>query len=283
MISKQLYEKLSEAVQSHKNVALITITDHFNASLIGKKLLLYLSGEIYYEAAFSKAFIAQLKEESLEILEGKQTKTIEIAYENTKVECYVETFAAPPKLIVAGAGHVSESVSQMAKMLGFYVTIIDDRDEYANRKRFPEADEVVCTSYIEFFRHVPIDSETYVLLLTRGHKFDVVSLQEMLSREEDIPEEERCKYIGMIGSRRRIAGVFEQLKDQFTEHNFVNIYSPVGLDIGAQTPAEIAVSILAEILKIKNEATGTSLKKKIRSYSQLKFRERKDRKERVTR
>ncbi|HLQ73290.1 MAG TPA: XdhC family protein [Bacillota bacterium] len=282
MISKKLYKKLSEAVQSHENVALITITDHPDQSMISQKLLLYSNNDVYYEAPFEQSFINELKDKSIEVLEGKQIKTIHIDVNDVTVECYVETFAAPPKLIVAGAGHVSESVSQMAKMLGFHVTIIDDREEYSNRKRFPEADEVVCTSYIEFFRHVPIDAETYVLLLTRGHKFDVVSLQEMLSREEEMAEEDRCNYIGMIGSRRRIAGVFEQLKDEFTEHNFVNIYSPVGLDVGAQTPAEIAVSILAEILKIKNNTTGKSLKKKIRSYSQLKFRERKDRKERVT-
>lgn len=282
MMCPQLYKKLTSAISRHKDIALITITDHPNNSLIGTKYLLYETGELFDKNNLPADVLMKIKENCAPILKEKQTKSIYISYETDEIECYVESFIAPPHLIVAGAGHVSEPVAEIGKMLGFYVTVIDDRKEFANRERFPYADEAVCTSYIEFFRNVPITPQTYVLLLTRGHKFDVVSLQELLQREESMPVEDRTAYIGMIGSRRRIAGVFAQLKDQFTEHNFVNIHSPVGLDIGAQTPAEIAISILAEILKIKNNTTGDSLKGKIRSYSQLKFRERKQRRKRVT-
>lgn len=282
-MNPQLYQRLTTAISEHKNIALITITDHPNPSLIGSKCLLYATGELFEENNLPANVLEKIKANCAPILKEKLTKTIHIAYDIGDIECYVESFFAPPHLIVAGAGHVSEPVAEMGKMLGFYVTVIDDRKEFANRERFPYADEAVCASYIEYFRNVPITSETYVLLLTRGHKFDVVSLQELLRREEAMSAEDRTAYIGMIGSRRRIAGVFEQLKDQFTEHNFINIHSPVGLDIGAQTPAEIAISILAEILKVKNNTTGNSLKGKIRSYSQLKFRERKHRRERVTR
>lgn len=281
MLSSQLYDKLHEATEKRENVALITITDHTKLTEVGRKFLLYTTGEIFDESETSQTFLTVLKEHCLPLLQEKKTKAITINDEGEAIECFVEVFIAPPHLIVAGAGHVSEPVAEIGKMLGFYVTVIDDRKEFANEERFHYVDEVACKSYIEFFRTVPITPETYILLLTRGHKFDVVSLQELLGREEEMLPEERTRYIGMIGSRRRIAGVFEQLKDEFTEHNFVNIYSPVGLDIGAQTPTEIAISILAEILKIKNDATGSSLKGKIKSYSLLKFRERKDKRERV--
>src|SRR5690625_5243262 len=276
MLSQSLFEQLSESVRRHEDVALITITYHPNPSVIGTKVLLWKNGSIYDEHDLPKKLQIKLIEACLPLLKQKETKTINVMCQDQQLECYIETFVSPPHLIVAGAGHVSEPVAEIGQMLGFYVTVIDDRKEFANRERFPHADDVVCTSYIDFFRNVPISPDTYILLLTRGHKFDVVSLQELLTREEDLRTEDRTRYIGMIGSRRRIAGVFEQLKDEFTEHNFVNIYSPVGLDVGAQTPAEIAISILSEILIIKNNTSGHSLKKKIRSYTQLKFRERRD-------
>lgn len=269
-----LFEKLSESIDMHQDVALITITNHPECTVIGTKFILQKNGEIYDENQFSKRLHAKLTEYCLPLLMEDKTKTIQIEFDGMRIECYVEVFPVPPHLIVAGAGHISETVAEVGKMLDFRVTVIDDRKDFANKKRFPQVDEVVCSSYTDFFRNVPITPKTYILLLTRGHKFDVVSLQELLKREENMLVEERTIYIGMIGSRRRISGVFEQLKDEFTDHNFTNMYSPVGLDIGAQTPAEIAISIMAEILKVKNDSSGNSLKNKIRSYANLKFRER---------
>ncbi|PAV29844.1 hypothetical protein CIL05_10345 [Virgibacillus profundi] len=273
-MSHQLYELLSEALSKKQDIALITITKHPDLSYVGSKFLLHKNGLLVDENQFSLGLQSKFIEYCLPILKQHKTKTVPIPYNEIQIECYVEVFPVPSHLIVAGAGHVSEPVAEIGKMLGFYVTVIDDRQKFANDERFPFADEVVCSSYIDFFRNVPITPETYILLLTRGHKFDVVSLQELLKREEHLEVKDRTKYIGMIGSRRRISGVFEQLKSEFTDHNFINIYSPVGLDVGAQTPAEIAISILAEILKIKNASSGNSLKEKISSYSQLKFRER---------
>ncbi|MFD1360453.1 XdhC family protein [Lentibacillus salinarum] len=273
-MSHQLFEELSESVSKHEDVALITITNHPDISIVGTNCILKRDGKIFDDQAFSKELQAEIVENCLPLIKQNKPKTIQITYDNIQIECYVEIFPVPPHLIVAGAGHVSEPVAEIGKMLGFYVTVIDDRKEFANRERFPYVDDAVCTSYIDFFRNVRITPQTYILLLTRGHKFDVVSLQELLKREENMSLEERTAYIGMIGSRRRISGVFEQLKSEFSDHNFLNIYSPVGLDIGAQTPTEIGVSIMAEILKIKNATSGHSLKEKIPSYSQLKFRER---------
>lgn len=261
-------------MKNRQDTALVTITKHPDASLAGAKILIHGDGQMYEEAGLPKNVKNMIADRSLPLLNKRLNKTVSFEYDGLPAECYVEVFPVPPHLIVAGAGHVSEPVAQMGKMLDFFVTVVDDRPEFANRSRFPTADEVVCSSYLDYFKHVPINPDTFIVLLTRGHQFDVIILQELLKREKGMSQDERTAYIGMIGSRRRISGVFEQLKHECTDHNFMNIYSPVGLDIGAQTPAEIAVSIMAEILKIKNKASGHSLKENIPSYSQLKFRER---------
>ncbi|WP_430784575.1 XdhC family protein [Virgibacillus flavescens] len=274
-MSLQLYNELAELVGDHEKVALITITNNTEILTAGTKLILQENGISSDENKLPPDVYLILEEYCLPLLTEGKTKTIEIPYAENRIECYVEIFPIPLHLIVAGAGHVSEPVAEIGKMLGFYVTVIDDRMEFANSSRFPFVDEAVCMSYTDFFKNVPISSQTYILLLTRGHKYDVVSLQELLKREAAMTIENRSTYIGMIGSRRRISGVFEQLKGEFTDHNFTNIYSPVGLDIGAQTPAEIAISIFAEILKVKNVSSGNSLREGISSYSKLIFRERK--------
>lgn len=200
-------------------------------------------------------------------LKKKRSGTYTFSWNENEIECFAEYFPAPLHLIVAGAGHVCEPVAQMGKMLGFFVTVIDDRPEFANRGRFPTADEVVCRSYLDYFSEVVLSEHTFILLLTRGHKYDVLSLRELLKRDE------KAAYIGMIGSRRRISGVFEELRIDFPNESFNHLFTPVGLDIGAETPAEIAVSILAEILKVKNQKSGNSLSTKVRKYAKLGFHE----------
>ncbi|RST71296.1 hypothetical protein D4T97_019020 [Siminovitchia acidinfaciens] len=274
-MDEQMYAELLKSIKDRQeDVALITVTKHPDDAIIGAKLLLREDGILMSDGACSDGLQTAIINSTLLAFKKGRSKTVQFEYEQLPIECYMEFFLVPPRLIVAGAGHVSEPVAEIGKMTGFHVTVIDDRPEFANKERFPMADEVVCSPYIKFFKSIHITSNTFIVLLTRGHKFDVVSLQELLRREEEIEQEQRTAYIGMIGSRRRISGVFEQLKDEFSEHNFTNIYSPVGLDIGGQTPAEIAVSIMAEILKVKNGRSGNSLKEKISSYSHLKFRER---------
>lgn len=274
-MSRKLYDKLLNSIKNGKDdVALITITNCSDETLIGTKLLLKEEGIIFEDAGLSNALKSEIVNNTLPLLKKRMTKTIEFKFEKWQFQCYLEVFHVPPRLIVAGAGHVSEPVAEIGKMTGFHVTVIDDRPEFANRERFPTADEVACTPYVDFFRKIPVNPSTFIVLLTRGHKYDVVSLQELLRREQSKEQVQRAAYIGMIGSRRRISGVFEQLKDEFSDHDFTNIYSPVGLDIGGQTPGEIAVSIMAEIIKVKNGGSGNSLKERIPSYSQLKFRER---------
>jgi xanthine dehydrogenase accessory factor len=267
MITQSMLDKLTESLNLRKECFLVTISAHPDKEMLGLKALFWSNGDFYCESPHFPAMAKPIFSSSQRLMQRKKSGTSTFLWNGSEAEFFAEYFPVPIHLIIAGAGHVCEPVAEMGKMLDFYVTVLDDRKEFANRDRFPYVDEVVCQPYLEYFKEAELTEYTYILLLTRGHKYDVLSLQELLKRKE------KPAYIGMIGSRRRISGVFEELKQDFPEESFDQLYTPVGLDIGAETPSEIAVSIMAEILKIKNNKSGHSLSSKIRDYAKLGFRE----------
>lgn len=267
MINQSLLNKLKDSLNIRRDVFLVTITEHPNPSLIGVKALLWPNGEVFTESSLLPLLQSHLFIKGKKLINKKRSGLVSFELNGEYIEYFAEYFPVSIHLIVAGAGHVCEPVVDMAKMLGFYVTVMDDRSDFANRNRFPTADEVICQPFIDYFREVAITNHTYILLLTRGHKYDVLSLQELLKRKE------KAAYIGMIGSRRRISGVFNELLHEFPDETFDHLFTPVGLDIGAETPSEIAVSIMAEILKVKNAKSGGSLSSKIRDYAKMGFHE----------
>ncbi|WP_062231074.1 XdhC family protein [Fictibacillus sp. FJAT-27399] len=262
----ELYEKLSTAITQKRRVSLLTITAAGRAEMIGKRMLFFSQDEIYPEAGLDMKLAFQLAEICFPFFLKQRTRSVTFESNDETVKVFHEAFAPPPHLIIGGAGHVAEPVAKMGKMLGFYTSVIDDRQEFARKERFPFSDNVCCQSFHSYFKSVPLNNSTYILLLTRGHQFDVLSLQQLLARNE------KPAYIGMIGSRRRIAGVFEQLRADFPNETFANLYTPVGLDIGAETPEEIAVSIFAEILAVKKGKTGAPLSSTIRELAKIGFR-----------
>ena len=160
---------------------------------------------------------------------------------------------APPKLIVVGAGHIAVPLVQIAKVLEFHVTVIDDRLLYANRDRFPAADEVLVGDMAQMLKEMTITTSCYIILITRGHKYDETCLRQILHS--------KAKYIGMIGSRRRIKACFQRFRDEekIAEEVIERVYAPIGLDIATETPAEIALSILAEVVKVRRGGKAASL------------------------
>jgi xanthine dehydrogenase accessory factor len=160
---------------------------------------------------------------------------------------------APPKLIVVGAGHIAVPLVQIAKVLDFHVTVIDDRLLYANRERFPAADEVLVGDMAQMLMEMTITQSCYIVLITRGHKYDEPCLRQILHS--------KAKYIGMIGSRRRIKACFQRFRDEekIAEEVIERVYAPIGLDIATETPAEIALSILAEVVKVRRGGKAASL------------------------
>ncbi|MEQ8173133.1 MAG: XdhC/CoxI family protein [Candidatus Eremiobacterota bacterium] len=172
-----------------------------------------------------------------------------------KLTIYMEPINMTEKIVIFGCGHVCMEVYKLAKMLNFEVTVIDDRPDFANKERFPMADRILCMDFVESVKEITFDSHTYVILVTKGHKWDHVVLRAILGKDE------QPAYTGMIGSRTKVKTLFEQLiSEGISQDKLKRVYSPIGLDIGGDSPAEISVSIFAEILKVKYGRTGISLK-----------------------
>lgn len=173
-------------------------------------------------------------------------KTIRHALANG--ELILEPVAGRPHLIIFGGGHVSKYVSSAAAMSGFRVSVIDDRPQYANPERFPEAEEAKVLEFYEAFSYLTITPSTYIVIVTRGHHSD----EELLGEAIKTP----ARYIGMIGSKRKVLKTFENLlAGGASLEQLQRVHAPMGLDIGAITAEEIGVSIVAELIQIRRGAS----------------------------
>ncbi len=166
-----------------------------------------------------------------------------------QMDVYIEPLEPAPHLFLVGAGHVSAQLGRFAAATGFRVHVLDDRSKFANRDRFPDAHELVVDSIPEALGRIEWPSNTFVVIITRGHKHDFEALRAIAGRT--------FRYIGMIGSRAKVKRIFDSLLQQGCQPEWLQqIHAPIGLDIGAVTPAEIAVSILAEMVAVRSGAAG---------------------------
>ena len=162
---------------------------------------------------------------------------------------YVRNFRPRERLILLGGGHIAQPLCRYGADLGFAVTVVDDRPSFANRGRFPEAKEVICDAFPEALRSLEINEQDYVAVITRGHRYDADCLRTILAGT--FP-----RYLGMIGSKRRVAGLFQLLKDEGIPGGVLaDIHAPIGLPINALTTQEIAVSIVAELVQCRRRDT----------------------------
>ena len=156
----------------------------------------------------------------------------------------VEPLLALANLYIFGAGHVSQFLSKVAKMVDFNVTIIDDRAEFANRERFPEADNIFVEDFNDVFNHLDFSLKPYLVIVTRGHSHDALVLEKSI--------EQPTRYIGMIGSKRKIRMVLDYLREKGVKKAILeSVHAPIGIDISSETPQEIAISIVAELIQIR--------------------------------
>ena len=161
-------------------------------------------------------------------------------------QTYVRRFLPPERLILLGGGHVSLALYEAARRVDFAVSVVDDRPAFASFTRFPEAREVICDSFENALPRLNVGAGDFVCVLTRGHKDDVTCVKRLLGGNEP-------RYLGMIGSRRRVKGLFEMLAEEgYDRERIGRIHAPIGLSIGAVTPAEIAVSICAELIAARH-------------------------------
>jgi xanthine dehydrogenase accessory factor len=165
---------------------------------------------------------------------------------------YLEVVEAKPTFLVVGAGHVGRSIVKLADFLDFHVAVIDDREDFADPELLPEADQVICEDFEEALAAFPITNDTSIVLVTRGHKQDELSLRKCLGRG--------ARYLGMIGSRRRSATVLEHLIEEgFDPLEVAKVRTPIGLDIHAESPEEIAVAVMAEVIMLRKGGEGAPM------------------------
>jgi len=211
-----------------------------------------------------------------EVIESEKPKHLnfslgqDAAYDNGlicggQLNIFVEPVIPQPRAFIFGGGHVSKSLSKVANLAGFATSIIDDREAFANRERFPEAEAVYADEYEKVFPQLAITSSSYLIIVTRGHRDDMRVLQWAVTTP--------ARYIAMIGSKRKTISVVKQLeKEGMPREAFEKIFAPMGLEIGAESPEEIAISVVAEMIAIRRapESDWRALSKSVYAHETLK-------------
>jgi xanthine dehydrogenase accessory factor len=173
-----------------------------------------------------------------------------------KLEIFVEPILPTPKIVIFGAGHIATQVSKIATVAGFRSTIVDNRPQYANKDQFPEAEAIYSESFEQAFAEIEPNENTYVIIVTSGHEDDLRVLRWAVQTD--------ARYIGMIGSKRKIRTIAEQLeKEGISRERLERVNMPIGLDIGAVLPEEIAVAIVAEVIHNRRAGFKHPLSKKL--------------------
>jgi len=163
------------------------------------------------------------------------------------MEVYIEPLIIVKKLFIFGAGHISKSISKIATLAGFSTTIVDNRETFANQERFPEARAIFAEEYEEVFPKLAVNETSYLVIVTRGHRDDMRVLRWAVATP--------ARYIAMIGSKRKVINVVKELeKEGIARESLTRVFAPMGLEIGALSPEEIAVSVVAEMIAVRRNA-----------------------------
>jgi xanthine dehydrogenase accessory factor len=241
-----LFERLDNALDSGPPVAVITFLESADKQTTNyTRRVIDDAGDPAQQSGMSE----QVVEMAHTILRNGGQKLLE---PDTDTKIYIEGYSVPPALLLIGAGHVNTCVADLAGRLGYRIHIVDDREEFANRERFPIADSVFVRDYDAGLKDIPVTTNTAVVIATRGHHFDDVALAAAIQTQ--------ASYIGLVGSKRKTALIFRKLrKNGVNENQLARVNAPIGLDIGAVSPAELAVSIMAEITMLRRGGTGQSM------------------------
>jgi xanthine dehydrogenase accessory factor len=263
-MADEFLDKLLTSLEAGHSVALVTVVYASGkfSGMLGQRALVW-PDKALLDGWQMDLLEPQILPEIRQCLSRRQPQLLTYGAEESWLEIFVEVQRRSPTLIIVGAGHVALPLAQLGKMIDFEVVVLDDRPLYANKKRFPMADQVLAQPFAQTLRHWPIDEDTYLVLVTRGHSHDVESLLEVI----DSP----ARYIGMIGSKRRIKAVFELLEKEqgLDPAKFERVYGPIGLDIGAESPTEIAIGIIAEIINVYRGGRAVSLSDALRADRRL--------------
>ena len=241
-----LASEIVDAYEGGNPVSLATVVSvPQGASNLGAKLLLRMDGTVVGSLGSP-----DLDSQAIEIAQRvADVGSAESLTTSDGTELFIEGFTTPPTLVMVGGGHVGKTTADLAHTMGYRVYVVDDRPEFANEDRFPYAEQIVVSHYDEWSNHLILNVNSYVVVATRGHRFDDMALESALVTN--------ARYIGLLGSRRKTLMIYQRLARQGTPvERLKQVHSPIGLDIGALTPEELAVSIMSEIIMVRRGGTG---------------------------
>ena len=255
-MSQDVFEAVAQAIARGEEAALVTIVSAQGSTpqRVGAKMLVFpdgrtvgtIGGGCYENDAFWKA---------REAIQSRKARLVkydlndDFAQENGLVcggqmQVYIEPLEATPRLYVVGAGHVGHQLGRLAHTVGFRVHVLDDREKFASKERFPDAEEVIVESIPEWLHQAEIPANAYVVIVTRGHTHDLDALRALAARD--------LRYLGLIGSKAKVKRIYDALlAEGMPSECLQRVHAPVGLDIGAVSPEEIAVAILAELIAVR--------------------------------
>jgi len=269
IMEKDLYEEIVELRRQGIRAALATIISRKGSTprKDAAKMLVYEDGRQLgsigggcTEAEVCREAMTAIRSEKPKLMSFDLTD--EDAEESALLcggvmEVYVEPILPDPTLFIFGAGHVGKAVATIIRTLGFKIAVVDDRIRYANKERFPEADAFYVDSWEQVFGKLPVNDSSYLLIATRGHKHDLTCLRYAVQTA--------AKYVGLLGSRRKTKLLYEALeREGINSASFERVFAPVGLEIGSETPEEIAISIAAELVAIRKNLDVRPLKDSLR-------------------
>ncbi len=255
-MNQEVFAALTDALARGETVALVTIVSAQGSTpqRVGAKMLVHADGRIvgtigggcYENDAFWKAREA-LKTRKSQLVRYELND--DFAEESGlicggQMEVHIDPIEPSPRLYIIGAGHVGYHLARMAHEVGFAVHVVDDREKFANAERFPHAAEVVVDEIPAWLDRTTLPDSAYVVVVTRGHRYDLDALRSLVPRD--------LRYLGLIGSRAKVARIYDALIGEATPpESLKRVHAPIGLDIGAVSPAEIAVSILAQLIAVR--------------------------------
>lgn len=261
----KILKAVSSAVEKGIETAVVTVLEVKGSSpgKEGSMMAVFSDGSILGTVG-GGALEYEFIQEALKAI--KENKSYEKSFELTEkgslhmkcggfVRAYIKVFAKREKLLIMGGGHLGAELYTLGKFLNKYVVIFDDREEFANKERFPEADEIIFGKMEETVKNYSVDENSYIIIVTRGHENDKECLKAILDKKVS------PKYIGMVGSRGKVLSTYKELLDEgYSKEELKKIYSPIGLDISSSEPKEIALGIMAEITAVKNQKTGEHMR-----------------------
>jgi xanthine dehydrogenase accessory factor len=253
-IEREINKKIQEIIDNNIPAYLTTVTSVVSSAPIklGKQMIIFENGKIYGTiggGALEKQVIDY-------VVLQKPLETIKLQFDLSKkglirmvcggsVEVLIERLHNPYLLYIIGAGHCGIELSHLANKTGFYVTVIDNRKEWANKEKHPSTDKIIATPYKNIEKHINFTDNTYIIVMTHNHQFDELILRKSLRKQH--------KYLGMIGSQNKVNDCFKRLTQQgFTRKQLSKVFAPIGFGIGSMTPTEIAISVMAQVIAVKN-------------------------------